>query len=66
MIGDRGCHDWLVYDSSFTSPLSVVVAVGARPPSPLAAAAEGHPLDGSSSPFLQAIVGALMQNILLE
>jgi len=36
------------------------------PPSPLAAAAEGYLLDGSSSPLLQAVVGALMQNILLE
>jgi len=31
MIGDRGCHNWLAYGSSFTSPWSVVVAAGGRP-----------------------------------
>jgi len=67
MIEDWGCHDWLVYGSSFTSPSSVVVAAGGHPSlPPLAAAVEGHPLDGSSSPLLQAVVVALMQNILLE
>lgn len=56
MIGDRGRHDWLAYGYSLLLDL-LWWQHEVAPPSPLAPAAEGHPLDGSSSPLHQAVVG---------